>query len=94
MDYGSSKNREVYNGDSTPPEINLQNIKSVPIAMFVGTGDQLATVEDNRWAKTQMSTVQFYKEYELGHMSFMIAKDMSYFSTDVMNLLHQYNPTA
>ncbi len=60
--------------------------------MFVGSSDQLATVDDNRWAKTQMSTITFYKEYSLGHLSFMIAKDMSYFTMDVMNLLTQYHP--
>lgn len=91
MDFGSSKNTQLY-GQSTPPLINLQNIKTVPIAMFVGTSDQLATVEDNRWAKTQLSTLVHYKEYALGHLSFMIAKDMSYFTTDVMNILHQYHP--
>lgn len=62
MDYGSSKNKNVY-GTSTPPLINLQNIKKVPIGLFVGTSDQLATVEDNRWAKTQISTIVHYKEY-------------------------------
>jgi len=91
MDYGSSKNKQIY-GENTAPIINLQNIKKVPIAMFVGTSDQLATVEDNRWAKTQLSTLTHYKEYSLGHLSFMIAKDMSYFTTDVMNILHQYHP--
>jgi hypothetical protein len=59
--------------------------------MFVGTSDQLATVEDNRWAQTQISTIEFYKEYTLGHMSFMIANDMSYFN-DVMNMLKKHNP--
>jgi hypothetical protein len=51
-------------------------------------------VEDNRWAKTQLSTIIFYKEYSLGHLSFMIAKDMSYFAFDVMAILHQYHPAS
>jgi hypothetical protein len=38
MDYGSTKNIQIY-GQSQPPLINLQNIKTVPIAMFVGTSD-------------------------------------------------------
>jgi len=91
MDYGSSKNKQVY-GQNTPPEINLQNIQSVPIGLFVGNSDQLATVDDNRWAKTQLKTLKFYKEYNLGHLSFMIGKDMTYFSADVMNMLKEYHP--
>jgi hypothetical protein len=90
MDYGSSKNKQVY-GQSSPPLIDLQNIKTVPIGMFVGTSDQLATVDDNRWAKTQLSSLKFYKEYQLGHLSFMIAKDMSYFN-DVFAMLNEYHP--
>ena len=93
MDYGSSKNKQVY-GQTTPPEINLQNIQSVPIGLFVGTSDQLATVDDNRWAKTQLKTLKFYKEYSLGHLSFMIGKDMTYFSVDVMNMLKEYHPAT
>jgi hypothetical protein len=59
--------------------------------MFVGTSDELATVDDNRWAKTQLTNVLIhYKEYPLGHLSFMVAKDMSYFN-DVMSLIHSHN---
>jgi hypothetical protein len=93
MDFGSSQNMKLYN-QATPPTIELQNIKQMPIAMFVGTSDQLATIDDNRWAKTQLSSLVFYKEYALGHLSFMIAQDMSYFTTDVMNLLQQYHPAS
>jgi len=91
MDYGSTKNKQVY-GQTTPPLIDLHKIQKVPIGLFVGTSDQLATVDDNRWAKTQLATLKFYKEYSLGHLSFMIGRDMSYFSVDVMNLLKQYHP--
>ena len=60
--------------------------------MFVGSSDELATVDDCRWAKTQMEKVMVhYKEYPLGHLSFMVAKDMSYFN-DVMTLMDKYHP--
>ncbi len=91
MDYGSTKNKQVY-GQSTAPEIDLTKISKVPIGLFVGNSDQLATVADNRWAKTQLKTLKFYNEYSLGHLSFMIGKDMSYFLVDVMNLLKEYHP--
>ena len=59
--------------------------------MFVGTSDELATLDDNRWAKTQLTKVlTHYQEYPLGHISFMVAKDMSYFN-DVMSLIHSHN---
>jgi hypothetical protein len=61
--------------------------------MFVGKGDELADTTDNQWAYGQMkNAVKFYKEYDMGHLTFMIAKDMSYLTTDVMNILRQYHP--
>ena len=59
--------------------------------MFVGEKDELANVEDNRWAKTQLKTVVHYKEYNVGHIGFFINKDMSYFN-DVMSLMKKYHP--
>lgn len=57
--------------------------------MLVGKSDELATDTDNEWADSVMQNgVKFYKEYPLGHLSFMVAKDMSYLTTDVMSLLH------
>jgi len=62
--------------------------------MFVGSSDELATVDDCRWAKTQMEKVMVhYKEYPLGHLSFMVAKDMSYFN-DVLSLISQHSNDA
>lgn len=39
------------------------------------------------------NAVKYYKEYDLGHLSFMVAKDMSYLTTDMMNILTQYHPS-
>jgi hypothetical protein len=60
--------------------------------MFVGKKDKLADDIDNQWAHGQMKgDVKFYKEYDLGHLSFMVAKDMSYFTHDVMDVLKQHH---
>ena len=60
--------------------------------MFVGNVDKLADPEDALWAYKEIGTpVVFYKEYNAGHLTFMIGKDMSYFN-DVMALLAQYQP--
>eukprot|EP00347_Sterkiella_histriomuscorum_P018552 403345077 len=92
FDYGKSENKKRYNSP-TPPEINIQGISKVPIAMFVGTKDELADSADNLWAKTQLKTLAFYQEYALGHLTFMIGNDMSYFN-DVLNILQKYHPSS
>lgn len=85
-DFGINVNKQKY-GQAKPPIIPIENIKKVPIAMFVGTKDLLATVEDNRWAKTQIKSVVHYGEYEVGHLGFMVSKDMTYFTNDVIKVL-------
>ena len=37
-------------GQEKPPVIEVEKIRKVPIAMFVGTRDMLADAEDNKWA--------------------------------------------
>jgi hypothetical protein len=37
-----------------------------------------------------MSSIVFHKEYPLGHGSFSLAKDMSWFSGDVVDLINKY----
>jgi hypothetical protein len=48
-------NWEEY-GQAKPPQINLKNIRntSVPVAMFVGTYDELVTLKDSRWLRDQL----------------------------------------
>ena len=60
--------------------------------MFVGEEDDLADVTDARWLKEQTATeVVHYEEMpKMGHISFLIAKDMTYFSDRVMSLLNKY----
>jgi hypothetical protein len=73
----------------------LSNARGIPIAFFVGTHDGLATPGNNRWAKAKLdigNNVVFYKEYELSHLSFLVAKDMSYFTEDVLPVLAKYPP--
>lgn len=63
-----------------------------PIGIFGGTKDLLADVKDVEWARDQLgSNVIFYHQYYLGHLSFAFAKDMSWFSVDVMAIIDHYN---
>lgn len=73
--------------------IPLENIKDIPTALFAGKADKLADVEDAQWVRDTIGdAVVHYQEIEGGHISFMIGKDMSYFTNDVMGLLQQYHP--
>ena len=50
----------------------------------------LATITDKDWLKTKLSdgVVVWDQTYELDHLSFAMARDMSYFTVDVMNLVN------
>ena len=68
--------------------IPLENITTVPVAMFTGLHDILADLTDSRWTRDQIGdNVVHYEEIEAGHLTFMVGKDMTYFSEGVMDLL-------
>jgi len=61
--------------------------------MFVGNVDKLADPTDAMWAYKQIgSPVVHYQEINGGHLTFVIGKDMSWFSDDVMPLIKKYQP--
>ena len=64
----------------------------MPTALFIGEQDKLATVADNEWLQTQLNpdVLVWHKTYELDHLSFSMARDMSFFTTDVMDLVNKY----
>lgn len=84
-DWGSAKDNIAHYGQDKPPEIDYKLIgkQSVPIAMFVGRFDNLGDLEDARWARSTIleagGHICHYQEFDAGHASFMVAKDMSYF---------------
>ncbi len=77
---------------STPYDLSL--IKDIPISLFVGKDDLLATVEDNRGLKTSLETngvLHFYKEYEnMGHLTFFISRTNEHV-TDAISILEKLN---
>lgn len=91
FDFGETKNLEVYK-QKTPPEIDLSQIKHVPIAMFWGNHDVIATVYDTNYTRDLIpkDLLVFHKVYDYGHISFWCAKDMSYID-DVDMLVKQYS---
>ena len=90
---GLIENQRKYK-QSTPPSYNLKGINGVPIALFGGNSDLLVSVTDVDWLYNELGEAPiWYKQYPLGHMSFAIAKDMSWFKIDVLNLINKYATT-
>lgn len=76
FDYGSENQKRYGNmmtwftGGAKPPKLQIENIK-VPIGMFVGKIDVLATPKDNRYVKSLLKTVDVYEELDdFDHSSF------------------------
>lgn len=92
-DYGKHENKRIY-GSEEPPLIPFEDY-NVPTALFSGSLDNLADAVDVAWLKTQIGDhIVFAEEYTLDHFSFVIAKDMSYFTVDAVNVISQYNPVT
>ena len=75
--------------------IPLENITEVPVAMYTGNVDILADLTDSRWTRDRIGdNVVHYEEIDAGHLTFMVGKDMTYFTEGVMGLLQQYHPVT
>ena len=72
-------------GQSSPPVINLSNIY-IPIALIVGSDDDLASPVDAKITKSTLKNVIFYKEYDNLNHEMLLSKDVSYM-TDVLEVL-------
>jgi hypothetical protein len=51
----------------------------MPIALFAGIEDQLATIADTDWLSSQLGNVVHYEKVPNVDHGFDLAKDMSYF---------------
>lgn len=92
FDFGPLGNLERY-GSSVPPTIDISTIDGIPIAIFAGEKDLITKLEDTQWAMAQLTkSLVHYSVHDLGHVSYFIARDMSYFSIDVMDMLFQFMP--
>jgi len=65
----------------------------VPIAIYCGSEDTLADCTDAKLAVATIGADVFhYEEVPAGHLTFLIGKDMTYFTDGVMGLLAEYQP--
>ena len=55
FDWGSAEANEQKYGQSDPPRVEIENLTSLPTAMFVGTSDDLADTTDAQWARDQIN---------------------------------------
>ena len=89
-DYGKIKNLKLY-GTAEPPLVPLEQY-DIPTAFFSGDIDHQSVPADVAWLAEQLGdNIVFNQQYHMDHFSFMLAKDMTFFSEDAVNLLKQYN---
>ena len=91
-DYGEEKNKEVY-GQAVPPEYDMSKIKDIPIALVGGTTDRLASIADFQEMRDtlhQTNSCVFYKEYDFGHLGFLIPPDNLFFY-ELLELCSMFN---
>jgi homoserine acetyltransferase len=91
-DYGKEENCQKY-GQPGPPEYKLSNIRDVPIALFCGSTDMLASTQDYRDLRDnlhQTNSCVFYKEYGYGHLGFLIPPDKILFY-ELLELISRFN---
>ena len=92
FDFGIDENQLRY-GQNEPPFYDLDMLRGeVPIAFFAGSLDELADETDVQWLYEQLGeeNVVYYQTFELGHLTFGEALDMSWFQNDGLDLLSKY----
>jgi pimeloyl-ACP methyl ester carboxylesterase len=80
--------------DDNHTPYDLSKIKNLPISLFVGQNDLLATVSDNRVLKEileKSNVLNFYKEYEnMGHATFFLSKTNQHVN-DAIPILEKFS---
>ena len=79
-------------GNNEPPQVDISQIKDVPIAIFAGKYDLLATLKDLHWVRDHLdpSVLKHCEECEAGHLTFIIGKEVTYLDR-VQQLIRDYS---
>ena len=78
-------------GTYEPPLVPIQDL-SIPVGVFTGSYDKLADPTDCAELVTMLGdNVVYNKQWPLGHLSFGLALDMSWFTGDAVNLIKEYS---
>ena len=64
----------------------------MPVALFWGSYDALTEPDDIDWLHNQLAlSVIHVEKLEAGHATFLIGKDMSWFSGTVLELINEHH---
>ena len=92
-DYKKEANFALYH-QVEPPEYDLSVIKDFPIMLIGGEMDKLGTPEDIRWLNEELAkndNVIYFKIIpSMGHLSFMVAKDFSWFDEPFQIIMEKF----
>lgn len=94
FDYGREGNLDHY-GQSTPPEYSVANF-TMPVAIFVGGNDSLATPLDVLKLVSELPSVQYHKLVDYyNHLDFVWGEDAeTVIYPDVVEFFKKYVPGA
>jgi len=93
FDYGKDANMAIY-GQITPPDFPVEDI-DMPIAIFNGSLDSVVLEADVDYLIEKLGdNVVYHKVIQGDHWTFTMAKDMSWYQNDLVNVLQKYNPTV
>jgi len=96
FDYYSPAENIRHYRQAKPRLIDLTPLKTlgVPVSLFVGRNDILATTKDCRRIHEWLGpdTVHLYSEFTADHLSLVVGKDMTYFTTTAMSIIKQHQP--
>ena len=92
-DYRKEANCAIYH-QKKPPEYDLSVIKDFPIMLICGEKDKLASPSDVKWLNDVLKeNIIYYKvQPNMGHLSFMCAKDFSWFDEPLNIILEYFYP--
>ena len=91
QDYNGYQVNWWYYHSWNPPQFDVRKIKNMPIAMYAGRQDPLATIADVDWLNTQLGNVVHYMKIDQHDHDFGASKTMEYMQS-VIELSKKYNP--
>ena len=82
--------------------MDLKDIDSdIPIMLYVGQQDLVATQKDARWIREELKgkngrkgPLIMYREIEAGHGTFLLGRNMDYWTREILHLIGKASENA